>query len=131
MYSFFKVLIIVLDNSDFALCVGLDGIISNNTSSLKLLIEESNNYQDWEEPEWGYPKGRRNPYEKDYDCAIREWTEETGFNKEHLINVQNVMPLYEIFTGSNYKSYKHKYFLMYMDYKNTENLNNYQKFQMA
>ena len=41
------------------------------------------------------------------------------------------MPLYEIFTGSNYKSYKHKYFLMYMDYKNTENLNNYQKTEVS
>ncbi len=106
-------------------------IINDEMYDLKLLIEESNNYQNWEEPEWGYPKGRRNPYEKDYDCAIREWTEETGFNKEHLINVQNVMPLYEIFTGSNYKSYKHKYFLMYMDYKNTENLNNYQKTEVS
>ena len=102
-----------------------------NTYNLKSLIEESNKYEEWLEPEWGYPKGRRNNYEKDFDCALREWCEETGFNKNHLHNVQNLMPLYEIFTGSNFKSYKHKYFLMYMDMKNTYNLNDFQKSEVS
>ena len=67
----------------------------------------------WDEPEWGFPKGRRNPQEKDYECALREFTEETGISAyRHLHNVQNLMPYEEIFTGSNYKSYKHKYYVM-------------------
>ena len=32
----------------------------------------------WDEPEWGLPKGRRNNYETNLECAIREFTEETG-----------------------------------------------------
>ena len=33
--------------------------------------------------------------------------------------VHNVFPFEEIFTGSNYKSYKHKYYLTYMKYENS------------
>jgi 8-oxo-dGTP pyrophosphatase MutT (NUDIX family) len=65
----------------------------------------------WGEPEWGFPKGRRNYQERDLHCALREFEEETGYPKESLQVVQNLMPLEEIFTGSNYKSYKHRYFL--------------------
>lgn len=69
----------------------------------------------WEETEWGFPKGRRNSQEKDYDCAMREFEEETGYNRNALKHVQNIIPYEEIFTGSNYKSYKHKYYLMHME----------------
>jgi predicted NUDIX family NTP pyrophosphohydrolase len=31
---------------------------------------------DYEEPEWGFPKGRRNPNEKNLKCALREFYEE-------------------------------------------------------
>lgn len=30
--------------------------------------------------------------------------------------MDNILPYEEIFIGSNYKSYKHKYFVMYMNY---------------
>jgi len=83
--------------------------------TLKDLIEISDANGTWEETEWGFPKGRRNTMEKDYDCALREFEEETGYSKNSLKNVQNIMPYEEIFTGSNYKSYKHKYYLMYME----------------
>jgi ADP-ribose pyrophosphatase YjhB (NUDIX family) len=75
-----------------------------------------NKIKGWDEPEWGFPKGRRNNRESDYDCAIREFSEETGYESKILENLQNIIPYEEIFTGSNYKSYKHKYFLMYIDY---------------
>ncbi len=88
----------------------------SNYYTLEMLIEESNKYEIWEEPEWGFPKGRRNYQEKDYDCAIREFCEETGYNPSQLKLIQNILPYEEIFTGSNYKSYKHKYYLMYMNY---------------
>jgi ADP-ribose pyrophosphatase YjhB (NUDIX family) len=73
----------------------------------------------WIEPEWGFPKGRRNYQERDYDCAVREFCEETGYNLNQLVMVKNIQPFEEIFTGSNYKSYKHKYYLMYMRYEDT------------
>ena len=73
----------------------------------------------WTEPEWGFPKGRRNYQERDSDCAIREFCEETGYNSSQLVMLKNIQPFEEIFTGSNYKSYKHKYYVMFMKYEDT------------
>ena len=73
----------------------------------------------WIEPEWGFPKGRRNYQERDYDCAVREFCEETGYSPNKLIPLKNIQPFEEIFTGSNYKSYKHKYYVTYMQYEDT------------
>ena len=83
--------------------------------SLETMIDECTH--SWDEPEWGFPKGRRNYNESDIDCALREFYEETGFkNKNISFIVSNLAPFEEIFMGSNYKSYKHRYFLMYVDY---------------
>ena len=81
--------------------------------TLDSLLDESINK--WNEPEWGFPKGKRNMNEKDYDCALREFYEETGYDKKYLKLIENILPFEEIFMGSNYKAYKHKYFLMYME----------------
>jgi 8-oxo-dGTP pyrophosphatase MutT (NUDIX family) len=84
--------------------------------SLADLVEESKAYDVWTEAEWGFPKGRRNYQERDYDCAVREFSEETGYPATSLVNIKNILPFEEIFTGSNYKSYKHKYYLNTMSY---------------
>lgn len=67
--------------------------------------------KNWEETEWGVPKGRRNDKESNLDCAIREFTEETGIDKKDLIVYQNVVPLEEIYMGINNLKYKHVYYL--------------------
>ena len=85
---------------------------------LSELIDESKTR--WNEPEWGFPKGRRNYCEKDLDCALREFEEETGYNRNEIILVENLIPLEEIFTGSNYKIYKHRYYLAKL--KNNDNV---------
>ena len=36
----------------------------------------------YDEPEWGFPKGRRDGYENDIDCALREFKEETFIELE-------------------------------------------------
>ena len=72
----------------------------------------------WENPEWGFPKGRRNYKETDYEAAIREFKEETGYNV-NIKMIKNILPLEEIFTGSNLKSYKHKYFIGFMNYEDS------------
>ena len=59
----------------------------------------------------GFPKGRRNHLELDIDCALREWEEETGYKRTSIDLIQNISPFEETFTGSNYKSYKHKYYI--------------------
>lgn len=105
--------------------------VQNDFYNLDDLIEISNQFTLWEEPEWGFPKGRRNYQENDFDCAIREFSEETGYSANKLIYLQNVLPYEEIFTGSNYKCYKHKYFLMYMNYEDTLKMGQYQKSEVS
>ena len=79
------------------------------------MIIECNQYTLWDEPEWGFPKGRRNYQENDIVCAMREFHEETGYQKKNINIINNLKPFQETFTGSNFKSYKHKYFLGYIE----------------
>ncbi len=87
-------------------------LINNININMKNLIQESNSVYNF--PEWGFPKGRRNYQEKDLNCGIREFDEETGYKKKNLIVLNNLNTFEEVFIGSNYKSYKHKYFLAYI-----------------
>ena len=65
----------------------------------------------WLEPEWGFPKGRRNPYENDMSCAIREFQEETGLKRADFVVLQNTYSISETFFGSNHVHYCHKYYI--------------------
>ena len=58
-----------------------------------------NNNIHWDEPEWGFPKGRSNYKEKDLECALREFEEETGIQKASLTIIKNLNPFEEIFNG--------------------------------
>jgi 8-oxo-dGTP pyrophosphatase MutT (NUDIX family) len=97
--------------------------INNEVITLKNLID--NSPTTWEETEWEFPKGRRNFNEKDLECALREFEEETGILSSKINIIENVLPFEEIFIGTNHKSYKHKYFLAYMN-ENEDQLNNFQ-----
>lgn len=97
--------------------VTLDNLINNSTTS-------------WSETEWEFPKGRRNFQEKDLDCALREFEEETGCSKGEIKIIENLLPFEEMFLGSNHKAYKHKYFLGYTE-NNDINLNNYQQSEVS
>ena len=104
--------------------------LENVKITLKDIVEKSNT--EWKETEWEFPKGRRNYQEKDLDCAIREFEEETGITKTDINIIENVLPFEEIFIGTNHKSYKHKYFLAYSNDNNTEdNLENFQKTEVS
>jgi len=65
-------------------------------------------------PEWGFPKGRRNLYESDLNCAKREFQEETGIN-EIDYNLLNAPCVSELFYGTNNIRYKHIYYLAHTD----------------
>lgn len=65
----------------------------------------------WTEPEWGFPKGRRNINESDISGAMREFKEETNLEEGDISVLQNVHPLVETFVGSNNVQYCHKYYL--------------------
>jgi len=83
----------------------------------------------WSEPEWGFPKGRRNSLEKDLDCAVREFEEETGYGRGSIRLIENIIPYEEIFVGSNYKNYKHKYYIAYMP--EIDNTSKYQRSEIS
>ena len=83
--------------------------VGNESYCLSELIKHSE--ERWEDPEWGFPKGRRNFQEKDFDCASREFSEETGYKCHDIDIISNILPYEENFTGSNFKSYKHKYYV--------------------
>ena len=101
---------------------------SNDRYNLDSLIDLCNkNYQ---EPEWGFPKGRRNFQERDIVCGLREFEEETGYSKKNIDMMENIYPFEEIFTGSNYKSYKHKYFLGMIN-NNIEPENEFQIYEIS
>ncbi len=98
---------------------------------LRSLILQSKEVYNWSDPEWGFPKGRRNANESDYNCAVREFSEETGYSPKILNNIRNVVPFEETFTGSNYNSYRHKYYLMFVSYEDSIADHKYQKAEVS
>jgi len=101
-----------------------NGVNVNETIiTLKNIIEKSTT--NWIETEWEFPKGRRNHKEKDLECALREFEEETGISQTKITIIENVLPFEEIYIGTNHKSYKHKYFLAYSN-EMKDFLNNFQ-----
>ena len=67
--------------------------------------------------------------EKDLQSAIREWSEETGYPNNILNIITNIVPYDEYFVGSNFKSYKHKYYLGFIN--NDFSNENYQKSEVS
>jgi 8-oxo-dGTP pyrophosphatase MutT (NUDIX family) len=65
----------------------------------------------YSEPEWGFPKGRRNINESDIDCAKREFTEETAVDTAGILFLRNVKPVEETFFGMNRVNYRHIYYV--------------------
>jgi len=64
----------------------------------------------WAEPEWGFPKGRRNSNENNIETAIREFSEETGYTLNDITLFK--YPIFnELFIGSDNMKYKHTYYL--------------------
>jgi len=77
------------------------------------------------EPEWGFPKGRRMKGESDIDCAIRECYEETNIPRA-AFTVREDLTFSETFTGTNNICYKHVYFVVLL--KDSSFINLSQKF---
>ena len=106
-----------------------NGIVVNEE---KITLDEiiNNSVTNWEETEWEFPKGRRNSKEKDLECALREFEEETGISKSKINIIENVVPFEEIYIGTNHKSYKHKYFIAFTN-ETDISLNNFQDTEVS
>lgn len=84
--------------------------------SLDKLID--NVVYNFKEPEWGFPKGRRNLKEKNIECAKREFEEETNIVSDNY-NIVNMTPLEETYLASNNLKYKHIYYISQIKNRNT------------
>ena len=76
--------------------------------SLDDMIDESSSFED---PEWEFPKGRKELKESELECALREFEEETGISKLSVRLIENLLGFDENYIGTNYLAYKHRYFL--------------------
>ncbi len=61
--------------------------------------------------EWGFPKGRRELYESDIICAMREFEEETYIKENDYIIFEKCNSIKENLIGTNGINYTHNYFL--------------------
>ena len=76
--------------------------------NLEMILE--NTISEWTEPEWGFPKGRRDIREKNLTCAKREFREETNL-KDTDYNLLPFEPFEECYLGTNHLRYKHLYYI--------------------
>jgi 8-oxo-dGTP pyrophosphatase MutT (NUDIX family) len=66
----------------------------------------------YKNPEWGFPKGRRDKRtEENLTCACREFEEETGYKKDEYCVLNKIEPIEEKLVGTNGINYKHIYYL--------------------
>ena len=87
------------------------GVMINDTDKVTLISLNKDVDCYYEEPEWGFPKGRRNLHESDYNCAVREFEEESGLTKKQYNVNFDIKPLDEVFLGSNNIRYRHIYYI--------------------
>lgn len=89
--------------------------ILNNPEETELTLEfyTKNVNPTWKQPEWGFPKGRRNKTESNVECAKREFEEETGLTKNDYVLLEGIKPLTEEFIGTNAVRYRHVYYVAY------------------
>lgn len=107
--------------------------INLNNLSNDLVIDLSFIYSminsNFEVPEWGFAKGRRNNRERDIDSAEREFQEETGFRKGEYNIIHQLDKIDEVFIGSNNINYKHTYFIAHCPFNKTPKVNQNNKHQ--
>jgi 8-oxo-dGTP pyrophosphatase MutT (NUDIX family) len=108
-----------------------DAILENKFNGVDINFFINNSTKKWKEPEWDFPKGKKNNKELDLTTAIREFKEETGFNENNIEQIENILPFEEIFMGSNFKSYKTKYFLFIYKGNNNEDMTGFQKSEIG
>jgi 8-oxo-dGTP pyrophosphatase MutT (NUDIX family) len=108
-----------------------DPVLENKFNSVNINNFIDNSTNTWIEPEWDFPKGKKNNKESDLIAAIREFKEETGFDDNNINLIENILPFEEIYMGSNFKSYKTKFFLHFYKGNNNEDMMGFQKSEIG
>jgi 8-oxo-dGTP pyrophosphatase MutT (NUDIX family) len=100
---------------------------SKNKFNIIKLYNMDDFISEYNETEWEIPKGRKNSNEKNIDCAVREFREETNINYDDYIVINCVDPIHDNFIGTNGKNYRHIFYtslinpdIMINDYHNNE-----------
>lgn len=109
-------------NDDYLKCLNKFNSlkIGININDKKIDIDYliKNSKYNYPSSEWEFPKGRRNTNENNFECAKREFNEETNYNTNDYDIINNLSPFIEEFTGENKVRYKYIYFVGKL--KNTE-----------
>ena len=84
---------------------------SINEKFINIEIIINNSKFNYEDSEWEFPKGRRNMNENDFECAKREFKEETNYDKDDYNIIKNISPFNEEFIGENNIRYRYIYFI--------------------
>jgi len=74
----------------------------------------NDNVSKWSTQEFCIPKGRRNSKESRYECSIREFMEETGYQRNEFTTLGENIKIEELFLGSNGVYYKHIYYMAHI-----------------
>ena len=81
------------------------------------------------ETEWEFPKGRRKINERDINCALREFEEESGISRNAIVVDDGQKQYEEIFVGNNRLRYRNIYYMasytldnIYDDFFKTTNM---------
>jgi 8-oxo-dGTP pyrophosphatase MutT (NUDIX family) len=80
-----------------------------NKISIEYFIEKKDKF--YIEQEWGFPKGRRNFNENNYNAAIREFIEETNIKKKDIISSPESESYSEIYISYDNIQYQNIYYL--------------------
>lgn len=80
-------------------------------SKFNLQFFTDNIKSEYDYPEWGIPKGKRNSYESDEECATREVYEETGLKNTEYNLISNINSITENILKFNGIAYKYKYYI--------------------
>tara|TARA_Y100000385_G_scaffold134716_2_gene139932 strand:- start:16320 stop:17042 length:723 start_codon:yes stop_codon:yes gene_type:complete len=80
-----------------------------NKISIEYFIEKKDKF--YIEQEWGFPKGRRNFNENNYNAAIREFIEETNIKKKDIISSPESESYSEVYISYDNIRYQNIYYL--------------------
>ena len=97
--------------------------------SMKYFIDNST--KNYKYPEWYFPKGRKNQYESNINCAKREFIEETDINYGEFKVLHDIEKYEETHKGTNDVNYRTVFYAARYDKDNLQvfNSKNKNKFQ--